>query len=175
MALAFSIPILYYNCDWSNAPHFKQFHFFLMVFHIALPILIYLIATVLCLIGFARRIRGYGLENRSYFRTFMKLFYRHLFIFVPLIVYTICYGSYNLVAAVAKPENGYFHCKISLAEYIVKVLLRSCVGLPFTITWLLFVYPSRVYMVEFYMNTWSGQWTAFIVLRFRRFWSNRND
>lgn len=31
------------------------------------------------------------------------------------------------------------------------------VGVPFVLTWLLFVYPSRVFMNEFYLSTWSGK------------------
>jgi hypothetical protein len=116
-----------------------------------------------------RRIRTYGLENRSWIGTFAKLVYRHLFIFVPPIVYTLCYGLFNLVASDDRSGTGYFYCGISLSKYITRVLLRKLAGLPFIITWLLFVYPSKVYITEFYINTWCGQWTAYIVLLFRLF------
>ena len=175
MGIGCSIPIAFYNCDWDYVPHLKAARVFLMYFHIAIPIIIYIVATVLSLIGFARRIRAYGLEMNSYMKTFAKLTYSHLFIFVPPLVYAICYGPFNLVASQSKPGMGYYSCGISLGEYIIKVLLRALMGLPFIITWLIFVYPSRVYMNEFYMNTWCGQWTAWIVLGFRRCCSRKKD
>ncbi|CAF1448632.1 unnamed protein product [Adineta ricciae] len=169
MAIGCSIPFIVYNCDWIGNHPIKTLRVFLMYFHICIPIVIYLIATILTFIGFARRIYAYGLEKHSQPRLFMKLIYTHLFIFIPPVVYSICYGLFNLVAKYSDPHKGYFPCGISTPEYIVKILLRGLTGLPFTITWLIFVYPSRVYMSEFYMNTWCGQWTAFVVLRFRRY------
>jgi hypothetical protein len=35
---------------------------------------------------------------------------------------------------------------------------------PYGLTWLLFVYPSRVYITELYMYTWSGQRLAKIII-----------
>ncbi|CAF1448641.1 unnamed protein product [Adineta ricciae] len=169
MAIGCSLPLIVYNCGWDGNRHIRPFQIALMFFHICIPILIYLIATILTFIGFARRIYAYGLEKHSQPRLFMKLIYTHLFIFIPPVVYSICYGLFNLVAKYSDPHKGYFPCGISTPEYIVKILLRGLTGLPFTITWLIFVYPSRVYMSEFYMNTWCGQWTAFVVLRFRRY------
>ena len=169
MVIGCATPIVVYNCNWDSTPHLKTARVFLMFFHIAVPIIIYITATVLCLLGFARRIRAYGLEQRSKIGTFAKLAYTHLFIFVPPVAYAACYGPFNLVASLDKPKRGYYFCGISLPEYITRVLLRALMGLPFTITWLLFVYPSRVYMSEFYMNTWCGQRTASIVLLVRRY------
>lgn len=175
MGIGCSIPIAFYRCDWDHMPGLKAARVFLMYFHIAIPIIIYIIATVLSLIGFARRIRAYGMEMRSYKKTFAKLAYSHLFIFIPPFVYAICYGPFNLVASQSKAGMAYYQCGISLGEYIIKVLLRATMGLPFVITWLIFVYPSRVYMNEFYMNTWCGQWTAWIVLGFQRCCSKKRD
>ena len=81
-------------------------------------------------------------------------------------VYSLCYPPFNSIAKHDRTRSYYF-CGISLPEYIIRVLIRSLVGAPFVITWLLFVYPSRVYMTEFYTNTWCGQWTGHMVLFFR--------
>jgi len=40
---------------------------------------------------------------------------------------------------------------------------------PFVVTWLLFVYPSKVYITEFYLNTWSGQRLAEILTFFKSY------
>ena len=86
MGIGCAIPIAFYNCNWDGVPHLKTARVFLMCLHIAIPIIIYLVATVLSLIGLARRVHAYGLEKGSRIRTFAKLFYSHLFIFVPPIV-----------------------------------------------------------------------------------------
>ncbi|UJR18374.1 hypothetical protein I4U23_005278 [Adineta vaga] len=59
-----------------------------------------------------------------------------------------------------KPGQGYYQCDISTIEFMVKIILEALQGLPIVLTWLIFVYPSRVYMTEFYMNTWSGKQVA---------------
>ena len=157
MAIVCAAPMVASTCNKENAEYLKVWRVFLAIFHVAIPIVIYVTATVLSLMGFARRIRTYGLEQRSKVGTFAKLAYTHLFIFVPPAVYAACYVPHNLVAPLDKSNKGYYFCVISLPEFITRFLLRALMGLPFTITWLLFVYPSRVYMNEFYMNTWCGQ------------------
>ncbi|CAM2729711.1 unnamed protein product [Rotaria socialis] len=168
MSIGCAIPIVFYDCAWNDVSHLKVLRVFFNAFHIAVPVLIYIVATVLSLIAFARRIRAYGMENRCYIVTFAKLVYSHLFIFIPPLAYAICYTLYNLVASRSDPITGYYHCGISLAEYIIKIILRSLTGVPFVVTWLIFVYPSRVYMTEFYLNTWCGQWSAWIVAHLRQ-------
>ena len=175
MAIGCSLPLIVYNCGWDGNRDIRPLRIALMFFHISVPVLIYLVATIFTFIGFARRIHAYGLEKRSKPRLFMKLTQTHLFIFIPPVVFSVCYGLFNLVAKFSDPDKGYFACGISTPEYVVKILLRGLTGLPFTITWLIFVYPSRVYMSEFYMCTWCGQWTAFVVLRFRRCLSKKKD
>ena len=169
MVIGCAAPIVVYNCNWDNTAHLKIARVFLMFLHIAIPIIIYITATVLSLLGFARRIRAYGLKQCSKIGTFSKLAYTHLFIVVPPVAYAAFYGPFNLVASLDKSQRGYYFCGISLPEYIAKVLLRALMGLPFTITWLLFVYPSIVYVSEFYMNTWCGQGTAWVVLLVRQY------
>ncbi len=118
----------------------------------------YLLATLLILISFTRRIRRYGMENGSFIRTFLKLLYTYSFIFVPPIAYGVGYIPFTIVHYHSKNSGqAYFHCGISTEEYIIKILTGISQGVSFVITWLLFVYPSKVYMTEFYQNTWSGQ------------------
>lgn len=50
---------------------------------------------------------------------------------------------------------------------MLQILIELFPTVPTVITWLLFVYPSRVYMTEFYLNTWSGQHLAKILLFFK--------
>ena len=64
--------------------------------------------------------------------------------------------------------NSYFRCGTSTAEFAVKVAAESLTGTLFVLTWLLSVYPSRVYMSEFYMNRWSGQRSAEISIFLER-------
>lgn len=168
MGIGCAAPLVYYNCNWDIVPGLQKLRVFFNTFHIAIPVLIYIIATVLSLIAFARRIRTYGMENRSYIGTFVKLVYSHLFIFIPPLAYAFCYGLYNIVASRSDSVTGYYYCGISPAEYAIKIILRSLTAIPFITTWLVFVYPSRVYVTEFYMYTWCGQWSAWVVRHIRK-------
>jgi hypothetical protein len=150
-------PLLLYKCDWDNTPGLQTARGFFIWFYLVTGITIYLLATLLVLISFVRRIHHYGTEHGSYIKTFRKLLYRHLFIFVPPIAYGIGYIIYTIVYQTRNPDHSYFQCGISTGEYIVKVLVETLQGVPFAITWLLFVYPSKVYLAEFYLNTWSGK------------------
>ncbi|CAF3928390.1 unnamed protein product [Rotaria sp. Silwood1] len=161
-------PLVYYKCAWKDIPGVKIFRMVLNGFHIVIPVFTYIISSILFLIVFARRIRTYGMENRCYIVTFVKLVYSHLFIFLPPLVYGICFGIFNIVANRSDSKKGYYHCTMTLPEYVVKLMLSSLRGIPFVFIWLIFVFPSRVYMTEFYMNTWCGQWSAWIVLRLRQ-------
>jgi hypothetical protein len=133
-----------------------------------------MLATLLVLISFASRIRRYGMENGSYIKTFLKLLYTHLFIFVPPIAYGISEIPYAVIYYTKNQKHSYFQCGISTGEFIIKVLAELLTGVPIVVTWLLFVYPSRVYMTEFYLNTWSGQCLAKILLLFKSY-NNRKE
>jgi hypothetical protein len=150
-------PMLLYKCGWNDKPSLKIARGFFVWFYISGGILIYVLATLLILISFTRRIRRYGMENGSFIRTFLKLLYTHLFIFVPPIAYAVGYTPFTIVHQRRNPGQAYFQCGISTEEYIIKILIEILQGVSFVITWLLFVYPSKVYMAEFYRNTWSGQ------------------
>jgi hypothetical protein len=159
-------PMIWSNCDWDHIPPLGTVHVFFVWFYIVTGLVIYVVATLLVLISFAGRIRRYGMENGSYIKTFVKLLYTHLFIFVPPIAYAISQIPYTIVF---NTENSYFQCGISIGEFVVKVLIDALTGVPVVITWLLFVYPSRVYMTEFYLNTWSGRSLAKILLLFKSY------
>jgi len=167
IAVGSATPMLLYKCDWDNIPTLQILRTFFVWFYIIAAIAAHVMAAVLALINFARRIHYYGVENGSCIKTFLKLLYIHLFIFVPLIVYIICYIPYTIVVNTKNPAYSYFQCGISLGEFIVKVILESLTGTPYVLTWLLFVYPSRLYMAEYYLSAWSGKRLATIIIFFR--------
>ncbi len=109
------------------------------------------------------------MENGSRIKTFLKLLYTHLFIFVPPIAYAISQIPYTIVYHTKNPKHSYIECDMPTGEYIIKVLIEVLTGVPVVLTWLLFVYPSRVYMTEFYLNTRSGQCLAKILLLFKSY------
>ncbi|CAF3571900.1 unnamed protein product [Rotaria socialis] len=167
IATGSAIPMMVYNCDFGNIPGLQTARLFLVWFSIVTGLSIYVLATLLILISFARRIRQYGTEDGSFIKTYLKLFYNHLFIFIPPIAYAVGYISYTVIINTGPSTQYYFECGISMIEFIVKVLIESLQGVPPVLTWLLFIYSSKVYMTEYYMNTWSGQRLARIVIFFR--------
>jgi hypothetical protein len=137
--------------------------YFFIWFYITAGIIIYVLATLLVLVSFASRIRRCGRENGSFIKTFLKLLYTHLFIFVPPIAYAISQIPYSITYN-TNSKGSYFQCGISTGEFIIKILVAALPGIPIVVTWLFFVYPLRVYMTEFYLNIWSGQSLAKILL-----------
>ncbi|CAF1945341.1 unnamed protein product [Rotaria magnacalcarata] len=162
-----AIPMMVYHCDFGNIPSLQTARLFLVWFSTVAGLSTYVLAILLILLSFARRIRRYGTENGSFMKTYLKLFYSHLFIFIPPFAYAFGYIPYSIVINTQDPSQWYFQCGISMVEFIVKVLLESLQGVPPVLTWLLFIYPSKVYMTEYYMNTWSGQRLARIIIFFR--------
>jgi hypothetical protein len=166
-------PLLLYKCDWDNIPGLEIARGFFIWFYISTGITIYVLATLLVLISFSHRISRYGTDNGSRKKTFCKLLYKHLFIFVPPIAYIIVYIPYTIVYSKKNPNDLYFQCGISTGEYIIKVLIDILQGVPFVITWLLFVFPSKVYMTEFYLETWSGKCLAKIISLFKSYFNRK--
>jgi hypothetical protein len=162
-------PLLLYKCDWNNMPTLQIARNFFSWFYLIAAIVLYVLTTLLVLISFARRIRRYGMEDGSYIKTFLKLLYTHLFIFTPPIAYGVSQIPYTISYKMNYGNKFYFQCGISTGEYILKVLAIVSTGVPIVVTWLLFVYPSRVYMTEFYLNTRSGQCLAKILLLFKSY------
>jgi hypothetical protein len=107
------------------------------------------------------------MESGSYIKTFLKLLYTHLFIFIPPIAYIFGEIPHVILYRTRRIYDSYYYCGISMGEYIIKILADLLPTVTIVVTWLLFVYPSRVYMTEFYLYTWSGQHVAKIFLFFK--------
>jgi len=161
-------PMLVYRCEWRELPNLQTARAIISPFSISTGILIYLVASLFVLVSFARHIRQYGTDNGSSIKTFFKLLYNHLFIFVPPISYIVGFIPYAIVYNAANTNDPYFPCGISTGVYIIKVLVEIIPEIPFVLTWLLFVYPSKVHMNEFYTCTWSGRQLFKILILFRR-------
>ncbi|CAF3412191.1 unnamed protein product [Rotaria socialis] len=160
-------PMIIYKCDWGDIPSLQTARLILVWFNTVAGLSTYIFAILLSLISFARRIGRYGTDDGSFIKTYLKLFYSHLSIFIPPIAYAVGYIPYTVTYSTVPSTQYYFECGISIVEFIVKVLIESLQGVPPVLTWLLFIYPSKVYMTEYYMNTWSGQRLARIVMFFR--------
>ncbi|CAF3768875.1 unnamed protein product [Adineta steineri] len=119
--------------------------------------LIYFPATIFVLISFATHIYHYGTGEKSKKKIFFILLKKHLFIFIPPIVCVLCVVPYQIWFTFRSPGQAYFGCGISAAEYYYKIILQTLPSIPMTVTWCLFVYPSNVYMTEFYTQTWIGK------------------
>ncbi|CAF4390270.1 unnamed protein product [Rotaria magnacalcarata] len=91
-----AIPMMVYNCDFGNIPSLQTARLILVWFSTVADLSTYVFATLLILISFARRIRRYGTENGSFIKTYIKLFYSHLFIFIPPIAYAVGYIPYTV-------------------------------------------------------------------------------
>ena len=164
IAAAFITPMIVYKCEWDKEPDIQTLRSFFQGFSILSGIVIYIVATVLILIGFAQRIRSYGMENGPCIKTFLKLLKSHLFVFVPPITFGVCQIPFNIDVSTKNPAHSFYTCGISLGGFIMKVIIAQLTNMPYGLTWLLFVYPSRVYMTEFYLKTWSGQYLAAIII-----------
>jgi hypothetical protein len=155
-----SITMLIYRCEW-NVPNHKtpRARITSRWFYTAgfLAGFIYVLGTSLVLINFVLHIYHYGTTQESRKKIFFKLLRKHLFIFIPPITYLLCIIPYQIWYPLRLFQQAYLYCGISTVEYIFKVIVEALSGFPTVITWLIFVYPSNVYMTEFYTNTWSGR------------------
>ncbi len=174
IAIGSATPMLVYKCDWDNVPKLQMLRFFFVWFYIIAGIATYIVVMILVLISFAIRIHKFGIENDSRIKKFLNLLKTHLLIFVPPITYIICQLPYTIIDNTQNPEFSFFICGISLAEFIVRVILDALPNTPYALTWLLFVYPSRVYMTDYYLETWSGQRLANIIIFFQSYNNRRN-
>jgi hypothetical protein len=101
IAVASATPLFVYKCAWHYMPNLHIVRSFFSWFYITGGIVVYVMATLLILISFARR---YGIENGSYIKTFLKLLYTHLFIFIPPMAYGISHIPY-IVAYHTRDKN----------------------------------------------------------------------
>ena len=168
VAIGCAIPFLLYKCDLEKVPSLKVLRGFYLWFFFVVAVTLYCVTSLILLINFSRRIRLYGIENSSLIRTFGKYLRTHLFIFVPPITFIALQIPYTVVFSFKKAYQSYYPCGISLAEFIAKFLLAISPKVPVVFTWLLFVYPSKVLMTQFYLHTWSGKWVTKIILSMRR-------
>ena len=164
IAIGTSTPLVVYNCEWGKIPPLKRARGFITWFYITTAITIYVLSSILIVISLTNHIHRHRMDikPRSYRQTFLILLSKHLFIFIAPIVYATCYIPYTIVINVKNsnnnPRRSYFQCGISTGEYIVKVFIEMLTGVPFVMTWFLYVYPSRVYKTEFYQTTFLGQY-----------------
>jgi hypothetical protein len=159
VAAVTSTTMVIYRCEW-EVPHktpkarITSRWFYTATF---LAGAVYVLATLLVLVSFALRIYYFGTTQESKTKTFLKLLRKHLFIFIPPCVCLLCIIPYQIWYSLKLPNNTYLQCGISTVEYIFKIMIQKLPGIPTVITWLIFVYPSNVYVTEFYMETWSGR------------------
>jgi len=152
------------RCDWDNVPHLQTLRGFCAGFSIVGGIVIYVVAAVFILINFALRIHYYGTKDGSCIRTFFNLLKSHLFIFVPPIAYGFCQIPFSITASTKNQKDSYYQCGISFGEFFIQILMGLLTSLPYALTWLLFVFTSRVYMTDYYLSTWSGRGFATIII-----------
>lgn len=169
IVIACTTPMLVHQCNWHLSSDLETVRVFLTNFFPTTSITVYVLATVLVFISCVHRIRRYSTEADCYIKTFAKLTYAHLFIFVPPLAYAICYIPFTIVYHIKDVNQPYLPCSISTLEFVLKILAEAVENVPYSLTWLLFVYPSRVYMNEFYLHTWSGQHVAQLLLFFKSY------
>ena len=160
IATPISITMLVYRCEW-NVPHKTQKAratsrlFYTVTF---LAGVVYTLATLLVLVSCASYRYHCGIVvQQSKQRIFAKLLREHWFVFIPPIIYLLGIIPYQIWYPLKGPRQKFLQCGISTTEYTFKVIIQALPSIPTVITWLIFVYPSKVYMTEFYKNTLSGR------------------
>ncbi|CAF1472436.1 unnamed protein product [Adineta steineri] len=163
---ATSISMLIYRCEFADSHITSEARITSRWFYIAncLAGIIYFVVTVLILVSFALRIHNYGTTQESKKKIFFKLLRNHLFVFVPPITYLLCTIPYQIWYPIKRGEQAFFQCGISAVEYAFKVMVQALPNVPPVVTWLIFAYPSNVYMTEFYTETWLGKHIKQIVI-----------
>ncbi|CAF1469738.1 unnamed protein product [Adineta ricciae] len=159
MTISTGIPMIINQCKWNTkyrtlSKRITSGFFYTVA---VLAGVTYFVAILIVLINFALRV--YHINNQSIPRTkiFFILIQRHLFIFIPPIVYGLCVIPYPIWFPFKGRTQAYFHCGISTVEYVFKIIVQALPDIPPVITWLIFVYPSNVYMTDFYTETWIGR------------------
>lgn len=89
--------IIVHNCEWDNNRSLQVARGFLTYFHVITGTVAYILVTILLLISLARRIQRYSVGKEPFLKTFSKLLYSHLFIFIPPIVYGSSQIPYKIV------------------------------------------------------------------------------
>ena len=172
---SFIILFVSHNCDWDNASYLQITHEFFVWLYLLVGITIYVLGIILAMIAFTRRLRRYTIKKSSIQKTFLKLLQRHFFIFVPPITYVVCFLPYTIFNHLKDSKYATDQCSISTAEYISKLVGETLHHMPVAITWLIFVYPSRVYMSQFYLQTWSGKFCVRNLMFVKSFIKSKNQ
>ena len=156
-AAALIAPLFVDNCNENSESHLKNVRQRFVWLYCTAAIIIYALGTMLVVIGLKRPRRGNLMEKSSSSQTFFEVLEKHLFIFVPPIMYAICFLPCIILTYSRYSKVTHVQCGISTVEYTVSVLIETLTYLPVVLTWLIFVYPSKSYMAEFYAKTWSGK------------------
>jgi hypothetical protein len=119
--------------------------------------LTYFGATLFVLSCFALRIYHYGNIQESKVKIYFKLIKKHFVILIPPVICLLCVLPYLIWLPWRSKDKAYFHCEISSVEYVLKLIVQTIPNLPTCLTWLMFVYPSKVNRTEFYVNTCIGR------------------
>ncbi|CAF1437989.1 unnamed protein product [Adineta ricciae] len=118
---------------------------------------IYLASTIIVLKNLASRISHFTSVQQSRRNIYRILLKRHFFIFLPPLIYSLCVLPYQIWYPINRSKQTFLYCGISATEYLFKILVYQLTPVPTAITWLIFIYPSNVYMTEFYRETRLGR------------------
>lgn len=168
-------PLFVNNCNENSGPHLKNVRQRFVWLYCTAAIVTYALGTVLVVIGWTRTRRGYIMEKSSSSQTFFEVLDNHRFIFVPPMMYAICFIPYIILTYSRDSKDTHVQCGISTAEYTLSVLIETLTYLPVVLTWLIFVYPSKFYMAEFYQETWSGKCCLKISMSVKSFIARRQQ
>lgn len=150
-------PLFVNNCNENSEPQLKSVRPRFVWIYCAAAIVVYTLAAVLVVIGVTRPRRGYIMDKNLSVQTVFDVLEKQIFIFVPPIMYAICFLPCIILTYSRYSKVTHVGCGIFPVEYTVSVLIETLTYLPVTLTWLIFVYPSKPYMNEFYVKTWSGK------------------
>ncbi|CAF1217933.1 unnamed protein product [Adineta ricciae] len=144
--------MLIYGCEWGVVhKNFKSRFTSALVYTIGgVAGILYVLSTILLLKNFTKRMADMTTEPKSKTRICLRFSRDHLFILIPPIFFFFCVVPYQIWYSINRSERPYLHCGISFLEYIFKIIVRQLRLSPTAFTWLIFIYPSKVYMTEFY-------------------------
>ncbi|CAF0849983.1 unnamed protein product [Adineta steineri] len=159
ISLCFIIPncllMLIYRCEWTS-PHgtIKSRLTSALIYTVDfLTGVIYVVSTIIILKNFASRIFNFTVVKQPRWKIYRTLLKTHFFIFLPPVIYLLCVLPYQIWYPINRSKQAFLHCGISFIEYIFKILAKQLPTVSTAITWLIFIYPSDVYMNEFYTKT----------------------
>ena len=117
----------------------------------------YLVVTLLVVVNFTLRIYHYGNNQESKIKIFFKLVKKHFFLLIPPILSILLAVPYATWQPAKGTQKAYFQCGITAREYTLKLIVQTMRSYPIALTWLIYVYSSRIFMTEFYERVWIGR------------------